>query len=76
MDPHKASLAFARFGDNYPSSSTSFNVFNEIYTVLIPELPIYHGYKILCSSGRRDVCLRGEECSRERMQNTNRFLVI
>ncbi|MGI6217554.1 MAG: hypothetical protein ACOYIK_08080 [Coriobacteriales bacterium] len=73
MDPDKASFAFTRFGNSYPSSTTAFDVFNELYTVLVPELHIYNDYKIFCSSNRKESCLHGKDCVRDRKKNINKF---
>lgn len=73
MDPDKASLVFARFGNNFPSSTTAFNVFDELYTVLVPELRVYHDYKIFCSSNKKKSCLHGEDCTKNRKTNIVKF---
>lgn len=73
MDPDKASFVFARFGNSYPSSTAAQNVFDELYTVLVPELRVYHDYKIFCSSNKKELCLHGEDCSKNRRKNIDKF---
>lgn len=73
MDPNKASFVFARFGNNYPSSTTAYNVFDELYTALVPELRVYHDYRIFCSSSKKESCLHGEYCTNNRKSNIDKF---
>lgn len=73
MDPEKASFAFSRFGSLYPSSDEAANVFDELYTVLVPELRIYHDYRLFCSAERKNECVHGGECTHDREKNLRRF---
>ena len=73
MDPDKASFVFTRFGNSYPSSSAAQNVFDELYSVLVPELRVYHDYKIFCSSNKKESCLHGEDCTNNRRENIDKF---
>lgn len=73
MDPDKASFAFARFANIYPSSTTAFNVFDELYTTLVPELRVYHDYRIFCSSNKKKSCLHGKDCTINRKSYLDKF---
>ena len=73
MDSDKASFVFARFGNSYPSSTAAHNVFDELYTVLVPELCAYHDYRIFCPSSKKELCLHGEDCIKNRRKNIDKF---
>lgn len=74
MDRKKASFAFSRFGTSYPSSSQSTEVFNELYSVLVPELRIYRDYRLFCPTERKNKCVHGDECIQQRSKNVIRFI--
>lgn len=74
MDRGKASFAFSRFGNAYPMHSSAAEVFNELYSIILPELDLHNGYRLFCSDAAMEKCAYGEKCSNEAKANLRRFV--
>ena len=74
MDKNKASFAFSRFGNAYPMHSGAGEVFDELYSIVLPELDLHNGYRLFCSDATMQKCAHGERCANEAKANLRRFI--
>lgn len=74
MDADKATFALSHPGENDISFDSASRVFDELYTILVPELSSFHEYRLFCPSDKKNECIHGADCSREREKNLRVYL--
>ena len=73
MDDTKAKYIMNRFGGSASSEVEHGKSFDELYSVIVPELRLID-YQLLCPEPRRDECVYGEECTKSITKNSKRFV--
>ena len=73
MDDAKAKYIIDRFGRGASAEVGHGKSFDELYSVIVPELRLLD-YRLLCPESRRNNCVHGEECTGSIRKNSRRFV--
>ena len=74
MDGYKATFVKERFRQQSHMKTAASKAFDEMYSVLVPELNPHQTHYLFCPKTTRSDCANGESCQRSTRKNVNGFI--